>query len=1105
MARVSALRRVRAEAFITSAALVAVGLALVLLASGPIFADAVSTGALRRSLVDAPSRDSSVVIDGRLWLDEVEEADDVVVAEVESAMADIDPLVLRSIEASTAYAVPQQPSETTTDLVRLGWLEGLEDHVSLVAGRWPASSAGAGANEVLIDASAAAVFGVDVGQALALTARGTASEPIEATIVGTYRIDDPFGSFWQGRDRIAEPVTVTSAFRTVNLLGGRDAVLQVTGRPDVGWLVLPAFAGFELDEVDRLRARLRGLEGEINARLFDPEAEQAAELAVRSGLPDLLVDDDRSLTVARAVIFATVAQLSALAAFALTLVAGLGVDARRNESTLLRARGADPGQLTRQATVDALIVVAPMALVAPLIAVGVVGWFDEFGPLASIDLELDPRPIAAAWWTTAVAAIVTVGLLVLPAARAATAAAAEGAGGRSRVVGLVQRSGIDLAVLAAAGFAYWQLRVLGDERTADLRGRFGVDPLVVLAPVFGIVAGALIVLRVLPLAVGLAERFVERRRGAVGALTVWQLARRPHRYTRTALLVTMAIAVGTFASTYEVTWAGSQQAQAAHEVSTDIRVVPNRRVGDSVSGLQLSSVLGSIDGVRTVMATTELATTLPGSADEGRLVALEATAADALDEASDPATVAALVTLRERRPEIPGVELPGSPVELAIPTSIVEVDEVGQPVEQTPDPDLPPPPPPLAGSLTLTLEDADGLFHAVDAGPLAVDTPTRRVVLSAEENGASAVPRAPLRIVDVQLDTVNQGAVNRLVEVTLGPVEVVDRDGTSSEVSFGGVPFAITTDVLGFLAAPSSATVSSSEDGSMSIRVRTGASLLAVRVVHTITRTLLPDDAVMAGAADRRWADAAAIAVGDVIEVPSDRIDGLRVEVVALVDVVPGVDPTTTPAVLVDLPSMQWHERAPGRPPRDVSEYWLELDPARDVGVDAFARPPVEAVEVISLDDRRAELTANPPALGSLGALGAGFLASVILAMTALVLTAVVSMRERAAEFAVLDALGLSRTRRRGWLFREQLVIVGFGVVIGTGIGLAMALLVLPVTSLAQDGGVTFPAVEVVVPWRRVLGLALGVGAMSLVAVGVSLALRARGSTGTALRTGVDG
>ena len=55
MARLSALRRIRAEGLITSAALLAVTLALVLLASGPIFADAVSTGALRHSLADAPT------------------------------------------------------------------------------------------------------------------------------------------------------------------------------------------------------------------------------------------------------------------------------------------------------------------------------------------------------------------------------------------------------------------------------------------------------------------------------------------------------------------------------------------------------------------------------------------------------------------------------------------------------------------------------------------------------------------------------------------------------------------------------------------------------------------------------------------------------------------------------------------------------------------------------------------------------------------------------------------------------------------------------------------------------------------------------------------
>ena len=220
-------------------------------------------------------------------------------------------------------------------------------------------------------------------------------------------------------------------------------------------------------------------------------------------------------------------------------------------------------------------------------------------------------PVAAAWWTAAVAAVVTVGLLVVPAARAAVAAAAEGSTPRPRRFGPIQRSGLDVAVVGAAAFAYWQLRVLGDERAANLRGRFGVDPLVVLAPMFGIVAGGLIVLRVLPIIAGVAERLIGRRRGAIGALTVWQLARRPHRYTRTALLVTMSVAVGTFVAVYEPTWTGSQRAQAAHEVAADVRVEPNRRVGDSVGPLQLASVLAALGG-DAVMATVELPTTLPG-------------------------------------------------------------------------------------------------------------------------------------------------------------------------------------------------------------------------------------------------------------------------------------------------------------------------------------------------------------------------------------------------------------------------------------------------------------------------------------------------------------
>ncbi len=1102
MERVSALRRVRAGGLITSAAFLAVALALVLLASGPIFADAVSTGALRRSLTDAPTSASAVVVDGRLWLDQVAEADEVVRGAAESTFRDIDATVLQTIESSVSYALPDQRSDERTDLVRIGWVEQVDRHVEVTAGRLPRATDDTTPPEVVIDAGAAEVFGLGVGDTVPLVARTRTADPLDVVIVGEIRAVDPFAPFWHGRERLVEPVTVTTAFRTADLLTTRDTVLgSLATRPDVGWLVLPDFDGLELDHVDPLRRRVADLEAQVNGRLFDPDAEPPAEVSVATGLPDLLVGDDRTLTVARAVIFATVTQLAALAAFALTLVAGLGVDARRSESTLLRARGAGPGQLIRQATVDAALVVAPTVLVAPLVATVVVGWFDEFGPLASIELELAPRPVAAAWWTAGVAAIVTVGLLVAPAARAAVAAAAEGSTPRARVAGPIQRSGVDLAVVAAAAFAYWQLRVLGDDRTADLRGRFGVDPLVVLAPMFGIVAGALLVLRILPLLAGAAERFVRGRRGAVGALTVWQLSRRPHRYTRTALLVTMAVAVGIFAAVYESTWSASQRAQAAHQVATDVRVEPNRRVGDSVGALQLTSLLASFDGVHTVMATVELSTTLPGAEPAGRLLAAEVGAVAALGEATDGDAAAAFARLRDRRPEIPGIDLPGEPVELVLPTTVTEVDQFGLPVE--PDPDRPADPP-LAGSLSLTLQDGDGMLHVVSAGALTIDTVRRSISLAAPAAGSSAVPRPPLRVVDLQLDTVTQGPLSRFVDITLGPIEVVDAAGTVTEVPFADVPFAVATEPLGFLATPASATVSSSEDGSMRIVATTGSSLLAVRVVHTVTRTLLPDDDVVAAVADRRWAAAADLTVGDVIAVPTDRIDGVRVEIVELVDVVPGVDPNTTPALLVDLPSMQWYERTAGRPSRNVSEYWLGIDEGAAVNVDTFVRPPVDAVDVTVLDDRRDELTANPPALGSLGALGAGFLASVVLAMTALVLTAVVSVRERAAEFAVLDALGLPARRRRAWLFREQAVIVAFGIVVGAGIGLGLAQLVLPVTSLAQDGGSTFPPVVVQVPWSRVLVLVAGVAGASLASVGVALGLRARGSTGSTLRTGVE-
>ena len=92
------------------------------------------------------------------------------------------------------------------------------------------------------------------------------------------------------------------------------------------------------------------------------------------------------------------------------------------------------------------------------------------------------------------------------------------------------------------------MRIYGAPLTTNARGALGVDPLLVAAPAIGLLAGAVLAIRIVPRLAQLAERLLEPRRGLVLPLTGQQIARRPLRYTRTALLLMLAASLGTFAA-----------------------------------------------------------------------------------------------------------------------------------------------------------------------------------------------------------------------------------------------------------------------------------------------------------------------------------------------------------------------------------------------------------------------------------------------------------------------------------------------------------------------------------------------------------------------------
>ena len=122
-----------------------------------------------------------------------------------------------------------------------------------------------------------------------------------------------------------------------------------------------------------------------------------------------------------------------------------------------------------------------------------------------------------------------------------------------------------------------------------------MDPLLVAAPAIGLVGGAVLAIRIVPRLAELAERGLARTRGLIASLGSRQVARRPLRYTRAALLLILAAALGTFASAHAATWTQSQADQAAWTAGSDVRMSPGP--ASDIPAWALGGALRSIPGV----------------------------------------------------------------------------------------------------------------------------------------------------------------------------------------------------------------------------------------------------------------------------------------------------------------------------------------------------------------------------------------------------------------------------------------------------------------------------------------------------------------------------
>ena len=147
-----------------------------------------------------------------------------------------------------------------------------------------------------------------------------------------------------------------------------------------------------------------------------------------------------------------------------------------------------------------------------------------------------------------------------------------------------------------------------------------------------------------------------------------------------------------------------------------------------------------------------------------------------------------------------------------------------------------------------------------------------------------------------------------------------------------------------------------------------------------------------------------------------------------------------------------------------------------------------ETSAVVTRTELAATYAGDPLALGVIGALALGSLASLAFAAIGFVFSATVSTSERLGEFALLHALGISSRQLSVWMAVESALLLVFGLVAGSCLGLLLAWLILPFATLTETGEPAIPTPVVVIPWEAILPLY----ALALVLLAVTIVVITR-------------
>lgn len=506
-------------------------------------------------------------------------------------------LLVRHVKTDTYKLFPKDKvtygAEDDSHLgwVNLGFIDGIEDHITLLEGNFPAvAEPNFGSTvEVLVSEAFATEVGMQIGEEYTVYRDYTIndikrSEQMPVKIAGVWKPKDESNIFWFYTPSAFDDVLIVPQ----ETFTGRISPFYENEVYIALWYLVMDGSKINATDAGSLLARITKVQQQSSALLPNINLTISPKDALYS------YQTKSALLTVSLYIFSI--PVLALTLTFLNLVIGLAVGRKHNETAVLRSRGATVGQIIGIAAVEGLIL-AGLALAIGLPVGGMIAkLMGQTQSFLNFSADADLR--VAVTQTTIRTGLIAVGLAlvaqVIPTIGAArhTIISYKQERARSLQPPWWQRAWLDILLLIPAGYGAYMLREQGSIISVGEEGLAAnnpfQNPLLILVPSLGIFALTLLFIRILPLLMS-ALAWLASHVGGVGMLLATrQLSRSSGLYTGPMILLVLTLSLSAFTASLAQTLDNHLYDRFNYQVGSDVSLADYGETDNSTSAFDIS-------------------------------------------------------------------------------------------------------------------------------------------------------------------------------------------------------------------------------------------------------------------------------------------------------------------------------------------------------------------------------------------------------------------------------------------------------------------------------------------------------------------------------------